>query len=55
MAPVRKVLRSFVDYALRSRKTQIEDEDDDEYEDEEAAPPKYARDCSIAIPVNLSP
>jgi hypothetical protein len=32
-----------------------EDEDDDEYEDEEAAPPKYARDCSIAIPVNLSP
>ncbi|HEX3444535.1 MAG TPA: DoxX family protein [Chthoniobacterales bacterium] len=29
-------------------------EDDDEYEDEDAAPPKYARDCSIAIPVNLS-
>ena len=32
----------------------IEDEDDDEYEDEDAAPPKRARDCSIAIPVNLS-
>ena len=29
-------------------------EDDDEYEDEDEAPPKYARDCSIAIPVNLS-
>ena len=40
MARVRNVLRSFVDYALRSPKTQIEDEDDDddEYEIRLAAP-----------------